>query len=140
MTDIVLATDGSEHSISAAKYVVTANLAQAGTKVHVIHVSTPLTGHAARLVGPKAIEEWHAQEAAEAIDPVLAVLREAGIQAEGKGLVGHAPREIAEYAHTIGASLIVLGAHGRGVLLDAVIGSVAGRILNLAKCPVLLVK
>lgn len=140
MSDIVLATDGSEHSVNAARFLVKENLAASGKKVHVVHVSTPLTGRAARLVGPKAVEEWHAQEAAEAIDPVLAVLKEAGVEAQTHALVGHAPREIADLAERVNAGIIVMGAHGRGVLLDAVIGSVAGRVLNMAKCAVLLVK
>ncbi|MGE4337707.1 MAG: universal stress protein [Pigmentiphaga sp.] len=140
MTTLVLATDGSEYSIAAAKFLHSAKLVSAGTKVHVVHVSTPLTGRAASLVGAKAVEEWHAQESAEAIDPVLKVLLDLGIEAEAHSLVGHAPREIAEYAQKVDAQMIVLGAHGRGVLLDAVIGSVAGRVLSMAKRPVLLVK
>lgn len=140
MSDIVLATDGSEPSVNAARFLIKENIASSGKKVHVVHVSTPLTGRAARLVGAKAVEEWHAQEAAEAIEPVVAVLKEAGVETESHGLVGHPPREVSEFAERVGAGLIVMGAHGRGVLLDAVIGSVAGRVLNLAKCPVLLVK
>jgi nucleotide-binding universal stress UspA family protein len=36
--------------------------------------------------------------------------------------------------------LIIMGAHGRGVLANMVMGSVATRVLHLANCPVLLVK
>ena len=35
---------------------------------------------------------------------------------------------------------IVMGTHGRGSFFDAVIGSVAGRVLAHAPCPVVLVK
>lgn len=140
MSDIVLASDGSEHSLAAAKYVVSANLAPAGSRVHVLHVSAPLTGRAASLVGTQAVTEWYRDEAAEATGPLLEVLHQGGVEAEAQGLIGHAPREIVRYAEQVGASMIVLGAHGRGVFLDAIVGSVAGRVLALAKCPVLLVK
>lgn len=140
MSDLVLATDGSEHSLAAARHLVSANLAPAGTKVHVLHVSAPLTGRAASLVGTQAITEWYQAEAAEATGAVLEILHQGGVEAEGLGLVGQAPREIVRYAEQVNAGMIVLGAHGRGVFLDAIIGSVAGRVVALAKCPVLLVK
>jgi nucleotide-binding universal stress UspA family protein len=52
---------------------------------------------------------------------------------------GDATSEILRYAEAEGAQLLVLGAHGHGVIRRFVLGSVAERVLRLATCPVMLV-
>uniref|UniRef100_UPI0033401D0A universal stress protein n=1 Tax=Castellaniella defragrans TaxID=75697 RepID=UPI0033401D0A len=140
MSDIVLATDGSSYSLDAARFIAQASLTPVDGKVHVLHVSTALPARVTRFVDKESIESWYADEAAKSLDPTAEVLKAEGIPFETHSLVGPAPQEIVDYARKIGARMIVMGAHGRGVLLDAVIGSVAGRVLSLAECPVLLVK
>jgi nucleotide-binding universal stress UspA family protein len=53
---------------------------------------------------------------------------------------GHVAQEIVATANKEKFDLIVMGAKGRGGLLDLLIGSVAQRVLGSAKQPVLLVK
>jgi nucleotide-binding universal stress UspA family protein len=50
-----------------------------------------------------------------------------------------AAREIAQYAASHGADLIVVGTHGYGPVRRLVLGSVADRVVRLAPCPVLTV-
>jgi nucleotide-binding universal stress UspA family protein len=52
---------------------------------------------------------------------------------------GDATSEILRYAEAEHAQLLVLGAHGHGVIRRFVLGSVAERVLRLATCPVMLV-
>lgn len=139
MSDIVLATDGSSYSLAAAKFI-TQGLLTEGAKVHVLHVSPVLPPRVTRFVDKSSIDGWYAEEAARVLDPTTQVLKDAGVPFESHALVGFAPQQIVEYAKKIDARMIVMGAHGRGMLMDAVIGSVAGRVLSLSACPVLLVK
>jgi nucleotide-binding universal stress UspA family protein len=53
---------------------------------------------------------------------------------------GDPGREIAEYAQSSGAELIVLPSHGRTGLSRILIGSVAERVVRLAHCPVLVLR
>lgn len=140
MKDIVLATDGSPYSVEAARFIHQGKLLPDGGKVHVVHVSTPLTSRVASFVGKQVVDDWHADESAKAIDPVAEVLSAASVPYDTHAIVGQAPTEIVNLANKVNAKMIVMGAHGRGAFLDAVIGSVAGRVLTLSKCPVLLVK
>ncbi len=140
MSDIVLATDGSIYSLEAARFIAQGGLLPSGGKVHVLHVSTALPARVTRFVDRDSIESWYAEEAAKVLDPTTEILKAAGVPFETRSLVGFAPQVIVDYAKEIGARMIIMGAHGRGVLLDAVIGSVAGRVLSLSECPVLLVK
>jgi nucleotide-binding universal stress UspA family protein len=50
-----------------------------------------------------------------------------------------AAREIAQYAASHGADLIVVGTHGYGPVRRLVLGSVADRVVRMAPCPVLTV-
>jgi nucleotide-binding universal stress UspA family protein len=52
----------------------------------------------------------------------------------------NAARAIARLAKKTGASMIIMGSHGRTGLQRLVLGSVAERTLRFASCPVLIVK
>ena len=48
--------------------------------------------------------------------------------------------EILRFADEIGADLIVMGSHGRTGVLRVLMGSVSHKVLDRAKCPVLIVR
>jgi nucleotide-binding universal stress UspA family protein len=53
---------------------------------------------------------------------------------------GHIAEEIIAQANKDKVDIIVMGAKGRGGILDVIMGSVAQRVSSSAKQPVLLVK
>jgi len=53
---------------------------------------------------------------------------------------GHPVRMIVDLVDEIGADLLVIGATGHSALYERMIGSRADRIVQLAACPVLVVK
>jgi nucleotide-binding universal stress UspA family protein len=55
-------------------------------------------------------------------------------------LSGHPVRVIVDLVPRIGADLLVIGATGHSALYERMIGSRADRIVQLAACPVLVVK
>ena len=53
----------------------------------------------------------------------------------------HAPHEgIIDAANSVDADLIVMGSHGRHGMQKLLLGSVTQRVLQDAKCPVLVVR
>ena len=138
--DIVLATDGSAYSLEAARYIAQSGLLPAGGTVRVLHVGSRLPAQVSRFVDAQSIQAWYDEESAKVLEPTADILRQAGIPHSVESRVGFAPQEIVQYAEEVDAHMIVMGAHGRGVLLDAVIGSVAGRVLALTQRPVLLIQ
>jgi nucleotide-binding universal stress UspA family protein len=64
---------------------------------------------------------------------------EAGLKCETAMLVGRPDAEIVTRATSTGAELIVMGTHGRSGLAHALLGSVAERVVQHARCPVLIV-
>ena len=55
-------------------------------------------------------------------------------------IAGHPVRDIVELAKQLKAELLIIGATGHSALYERLIGSRADRIVQLAHCPVLVVK
>lgn len=138
-TDIVLATDGSDHSQRAARHIIGADLLPAGGTIHVVHVALRLPPHVSRYIDAQAAQAWYDEEAEDALNPMMDLLQAAGKRCLAVPLIGSAAQEIVRYADSVDAGVIVMGVRGRGAFMDAVVGSVASRVLALSKRPVLLV-
>jgi nucleotide-binding universal stress UspA family protein len=54
--------------------------------------------------------------------------------------VGHPVREIVRFARDLDAELLVIGAKGHSAVYECIVGSRTDRIVQLAPCPVLVVK
>ena len=76
----------------------------------------------------------------DALEPAEAALVKAGVPYTAHAEVGHLGETIAQRADDLACDLIVMGAHGRGALADLLLGSIATRVVHLARMPVLLVK
>ena len=140
MPQIVLATDGSAFSDAAARFLADGKLLQTGFTVHVIHITPDVTGQVRAFVSKETIDAWHQEESGKAMASVCEILSAAKVRFEQHALHGFPPEKIVAYAKSVDAGAIVMGTHGRGSFLDAVIGSVAGRVLAHAGCPVIMVK
>jgi nucleotide-binding universal stress UspA family protein len=95
---------------------------------------------------PEYIEEVREAKgiAARRFHPIVERVR---LQAEQNGIKikihvvsGHPVRMIVDLVDEIGADLLVIGATGHSALYERMVGSRADRIIQLAACPVLVVK
>ena len=78
-------------------------------------------------------------DAQQAVDGVLARLREAGVQAEGEVRPGTVTTGILLYAEEKDADLIVCGASTKGKVARRVLGSVPVELIRRARRPVLVI-
>lgn len=76
----------------------------------------------------------------EFLGPAAERLADDGVKAKTVVRVGDPRTEILAEAVSLDRPLILLASHGRGGLTRMVVGSVASRVLQLAKCPVLLIR
>ncbi len=139
MYNIVLAADGSTYSDAAARYLVDNPLLQRDLTVHVVHCEPEVSGDVRTFVSHDEIAAWHHDESKKAMHSATEILREGKLVVECHELVGFTPERIVEYADNVAAVAIVMGSHRRGPFLNAIIGSVSGRVLAHAHCPVLLI-
>lgn len=110
--------------------------------IHLVHVCevpsimTPaLDAYAVAYAG------WSQQLGAEAETQLLQVAgKMGGIPTTTEVLFGPPAPAIVEAARTSKADLIVMGTHGHGVVMHALMGNVAERTVRTAACPVLTVR
>ncbi|PVY80449.1 nucleotide-binding universal stress UspA family protein [Cupriavidus alkaliphilus] len=140
MQNIVLATDGSTYSDAAAQFVAGRKLLREDVCVHVVHCVPDVSGEVKSYIDKEVIEAWHAEDNARLMQSVIDILQASGVRTVRHGLVGYAPERIVAYAQSVNANAIIMGTHGRGAFLDAIVGSVASRVIAHAPCPVVLVK
>lgn len=134
---IVLATDGSDNALRAARHAVT--LAKFGnTKVEILYVAD----------FKKAKYEVLHAESNEALDyerrqkvrPVEDLLLAENISYDVKILHGEPGPTIVEYVNEQGADLVIIGSRGLNSLQEMVLGSVSHKVVKRVKAPVLVVK
>jgi len=110
--------------------------------VHVISPTLPMPpgdGY----VSPKVYEDLAASTRAWArkhLDKLLASAKKSGVRAKGFLLDGVPHEQIVRFAKSRRVDLVVVGTHGRSGLAKLFLGSVAGRVVTAASCPVLTVK
>ena len=138
---ILVATDGSGYTTKAVDYLINhKNVFGETPDLTCIHVSTPLPGRAARVVGKEISAGYYAEESARATDKALKTLARAGMNARVISRRGNPGEEIAAIAEKGGFDMIVMGSHGHGALGSLVMGSVAAKVLGSCKTPVLLIR
>ena len=109
--------------------------------VHVINPIVPVAGEG--YVSPKMYEDLAASTRAWArkqLDRLLGKAKKSGVRGKGVLAEGAAHEQIARIAKTKRADLVVMGTHGRSGFAKLFLGSVAGRVVAAAPCPVLTVK
>ena len=136
---LLVAVDLSEPSREVIETSLT--LASAlDASIELVHVKEPFVYALAGQYGPspdqeQALLSWIERALGEASDRIT----HARIPCVTTSLYGSPAREIVAHAETTNADLIVVGTHGRGGISHAVLGSVAERIVQKAKRPVLVV-
>ena len=88
-------------------------------------------------------EQWRHDALAAAerkLQPLVEQARREGLDARALVLAGSPGEAIVEGARREGADLIVLGTHGRRGAERFFLGSVALRVVSVAKCPVMTVR
>jgi nucleotide-binding universal stress UspA family protein len=135
---ILHANDGSEHAFHALSLAL-AIAKQNGSELHMVSVEEID-------YMPEFIEEVREEKgtAARRFHTVLqrahAMAEERQVKLKSHVLAGHPVRDIVKLAAELKADLLVIGATGHSALYERMIGSRADRIVQLAQCPVLVVK
>ena len=135
---ILHANDGSEHAFKA--FALAVDLArQNKAELHMVSVEEiPYM--------PEYIEEVREEKGTAArrfhavVQRASAIAQEHNVKLHVHVLAGHPVRDIVELAAELNADLLVIGATGHSAFYERMIGSQADRLIQLAPCPVLVVK
>ena len=150
MTHVLIATDGSEQSLKAARYLRSLLDPASLDRVSVIAVVRPLAAvpfasdfgeeeHVVQEVGDAGGYSFQ-RAAQEAVERVAEELRSITANVDTIVRSGAPADQIIRAADDLEADLIVVGGRGKGAVEAIVLGSVAYRVLHHAPCPVLVTR
>lgn len=142
---LLLASDGSDNAVRAAEFTVELLAVAPAIKVIVLAVNDILEKmkYYSPLRSPVVLEEveiFFKEKTREALETTMEVFKKQGIKVDGVTKVGNPARVIVDYAREEGVSHIVIGSRGLGSLKGIVLGSVSSKVIQLAGCPVTVVK
>jgi len=137
---ILLAIDGSEVSLRAVQALIDhVQWFRDRPDIHLLHVHAPIpVGLALKHVSPETLDRHYREEGEAELAPALSLLQAAGLGVTPHIHVGQPAEVIVHQARELGCNLICLGSHGRGAVANAVLGSVAAKVLHLSPVPVML--
>lgn len=138
---ILVPVDFSSNSARALDYAH-ALATRLGASLHLIHVcEVPALRTGSMDAYAIAYSNWSQQLGDEAERQLLTLTPKlTGVMVSTEVLFGNPARAIVTAAEARKPDLIVMGTHGHGALMHALMGNVAERVVRLASCPVLTVR
>jgi nucleotide-binding universal stress UspA family protein len=140
---ILIATDGSETSMRAAKMAVGIGKKTGATVTAVyvvdVHRLAQLPGYAAMPGIKDNLMELMSREGSEALEEIGDMARDAGVAYERVVAEGDPGEELLKLCRNPGFDLIVLGTIGKSGLKRFLLGSVAEKVVRHSHVPVLVV-
>lgn len=146
MKRVLLATDGSESALKAARFLNSMAATHAELKVAVVTVvPVPQPIALATMAGTTyvpdvPVDAMVQNEAEPILERTLEVLGLDSERVTKEVLVGAPAEELCRLARAEHYDMIVLGNRGLNPIKEFLMGSVSDRCLHLAPCPVLIVK
>ncbi len=136
--NILLAVDGSEHALRAAR--VAGELARTlQANLRVVTVFDPVPAYLGEPMFQQATAE-RISRAEEVLEAALEVIGDIPGELKTEVLEGPPAEAILEVERTRHNDLIVMGTRGRGRLTGLLLGSQSQKVVAHAGCPVLLVR
>jgi nucleotide-binding universal stress UspA family protein len=105
-------------------------------EIHLLHVRTPLTRHAARFLSSNSRAAYHRDEAEKALKPAREVLGRYGVPYAVHVGLGDKAKTIDSMARRLHVSQIVMGTTRKNSFMLMLEDSVTNKVLELTQVPV----
>jgi len=140
---ILLAVDGSKQSLKAVDCLIEhADWYRGKPEVELVtvHLPVPNVGGFGGGVNKAQVEKYYQQEGGEWLAPARRKLDAAKVPYTPRILVGPIAETLVKHAKSADCDLIYIGTRGMTASANALLGSVATKVLHLSTTPVLLAK
>jgi nucleotide-binding universal stress UspA family protein len=137
--NILLAGDGSQHSLRACEKAVYIAERTEGAEITLIHVVDDLPSRTDVMdeeMNPRDIPD-HRKKRVQAL---INIMEEKQVPFHVKHVFGEPGPTIVREANDTGADLVVIGSRGLNQFQQMVLGSVSHKVAKRAKCAVMIVK
>jgi nucleotide-binding universal stress UspA family protein len=136
--NILLAVDGSDHSLKAAK--LSGDLARlSGGTLRVFTAYEELPHYLGEPNLSKAIAE-RTEKAQEILDEAIKEIGEIPGDCESEILSGDPAETLLRVVDIYNIDLVIMGTRGRGGIKSLLLGSQSHKVVSTAPCPVMLVR
>lgn len=139
----LVATDGSPYARSAVAYAakLAGLIGPQAAEITLVNVHDDAGLRRARaFAGSESVAQFLRESSELELDPARKLLEAAGVPHQVVIRTGHVVQEILAVADEGQFDMIFMGSKGRGPIADLLVGSVAQRVLAMARQPVVLVK
>jgi nucleotide-binding universal stress UspA family protein len=136
---ILVPIDGSSCSIHALEYAARRRR-ESSTRVDIVVLNVQPPIPPSRFLTRALIAEHQTRNADESLTPALRAIKRLKLDATCHALIGEPAAMIVAFAQKKKCHEIVMGNSGLGAIAGLVMGSVARKVVFLAKTPVTLVK
>jgi len=142
MHKLLVPVDQSENAIRALDHAIRLAQELGGTALHIVnaHEPTIVYGEVALYLPEEKARALQKEHSEDQLRPALERARAANVPFTSEILVGDVPHAIAKCAEDRSCDGIVMGTRGMGTIGSLLLGSVAMKVIHLAKVPVTLVK
>lgn len=135
---IMLATDGSQHSMRAAENAIHIAKCSEESTIEIIYVFDPDRAKS------ETLSNWNTSEIEDKrkkrLSEVEEMVKNSEVTYHITVLDGDPGPTIVDYVNKNGADLVIIGSRGLNALQELVLGSVSHKVAKRANCPVLIVK
>jgi|WetSurMetagenome_2_1015567.scaffolds.fasta_scaffold25832_3 nucleotide-binding universal stress UspA family protein len=136
---ILVPTDGSDYSIHASEYAI--GIAKAhDAQITVVYVIDEVVIDRFKTFNREDIEKELKADGERYVNYILGLAEKAGVKVYTLIVKGRPFEQIVHLANGLNVDLIVMGTYGQRAAERILIGSVAERVIEYARCPVLVVK
>jgi nucleotide-binding universal stress UspA family protein len=138
---ILVPIDGSALSLDALRHALT--LIRQGLRAELVLANVQAPASLYEIVvahDPDVIQHVSADAGAHLLEPARELCRKAGVAFDCDVVSGDPVNALCDLAEQRGCSQIIIGAHGKGALASALLGSVSHALANASPVPVTIVK
>lgn len=135
---ILLAADGSENSMRAAKEAIKIAGKLPDSLIDIVFVAD--FNKSKNDVLHAGTAEKLELERRRKLMPIESLIRESGLKSKVTILKGAPGPEIVRYANEKAVDIVVIGSRGLNSLQEMVLGSVSHKVMKRVNCPALIVK
>jgi nucleotide-binding universal stress UspA family protein len=138
---ILVPVDGSPLSLEAVRHAI--SLVKQGLRAELVLANVQPPASLYEIVvahDPDVIRDVSAGAGAHLLEPARELCRAAGVAFECEVVSGEPVRALSDLAEERNCAHIVVGAHGKGALASALLGSVSHALAHAAPVPVTIVK
>ncbi|MFK7964972.1 MAG: universal stress protein [Burkholderiaceae bacterium] len=142
MSDLYLVGYDGTKSAKRAVDFAAARAHQAGAKIHLVNVLewSPYSFYSAEeLASRKKARTDEVKRGQEMLDPLVAELKNRGIEVSSEVLHGHPAELLCKVASEVDATQILIGRSGDGVLAQRLLGGLAISLAQVAPVPLTIV-